>query len=153
MVISRLPVASAAHCCESGTSMNWTVVNPSACSSSSATYWGAMQMPGIFRRRMFVVSGGASWAEEFTDPKRAATPVDDNVLRKRRRFGVDRMTSLPCLSFLSKGYHTTATAGGAALRDFHLVQATLLKLNTDGCRCGGCRNHASSPWYVWRAAP
>ena len=35
-------------------------MKPSACNSSSATYWGAMQMPLIFARRMVVVSGGAS---------------------------------------------------------------------------------------------
>src|SRR5262249_47911943 len=71
-------------------------VKPSARRSSSATYWGAMQMPAIFASRTVVVSGGPSWARELCAPIRPAAPADERVARKRRRFCVIRM--MPHLS-------------------------------------------------------
>src|SRR5205823_9649215 len=53
-----------------------------------------MQMPAIFARRTVVVSGGASWANELGAPMRPATPADESVARKRRRFCVDCITWL-----------------------------------------------------------
>src|SRR6266536_2083050 len=44
----------------SGTSTYWMSLKPSILSSASATYCGAMQIPGVFVRRMVVTSGGAS---------------------------------------------------------------------------------------------
>src|SRR6516165_2363020 len=60
-------------------------VKPSARRSSSATYWGVMQMPAIFASRTVVVSGGPSWASELCAPIRPAAPAADTVARKRRR--------------------------------------------------------------------
>src|SRR5215471_5741604 len=68
-------------------------VKPSARRSSSATYWGAMQMPAIFASRTVVVSGGLSWARELCAPIRPAAPADERVARKRRRFCVIGMMS------------------------------------------------------------
>src|SRR5215831_16830642 len=71
-------------------------VKPSARRSSSATYWGAMQMPAIFASRTVVVSSNPSWAGKLRAPIRPAAPADDSVVRKRRRFCVMRM--MPHLS-------------------------------------------------------
>src|SRR5262249_39006661 len=63
-------------------------VNPSARSSSSATYRGAKQMLLEMGNRTVVVSGGASWANDWDRPSRPAAPADETAVRNRRRLCV-----------------------------------------------------------------
>src|ERR1700750_1718363 len=63
-------------------------VKPSARSSSSATYRGAKQMLLEMGNRTVVVSGGASWANDWDTPSRPAAPADETVVRNRRRLCV-----------------------------------------------------------------
>src|SRR5262249_53728296 len=73
-------------------------VNPSARSSSSATYRGAKQILLEIGNRTVVVSGGASWANDWDKPSRPAAPADETVVRNRRRLCVMCMrTSLEIL--------------------------------------------------------
>src|SRR5688500_20284757 len=63
-------------------------VKPSARSSSSATYWGAMQMLlGTLARRTVVVSGGPSSASDGRAPRTPAAPASDRPARNSRRLG------------------------------------------------------------------
>src|SRR6476620_6930677 len=68
-------------------------VKPSARSSSSATYRGAKQMLLEMGNRTVVVSGGASWANDWDKPSRPAAPADETVVRNRRRLCVMCMTT------------------------------------------------------------
>src|SRR6516165_7385597 len=63
-------------------------VKPSARSSSSATYRGAKQMLLEIGNRTVVVSGGASWANDWDKPSRPAAPADETAVRNRRRLCV-----------------------------------------------------------------
>src|SRR5262249_56151411 len=63
-------------------------VNPSARSSSSATYRGAKQILLEIGNRTVVVSGGASWANDWDKLSRPAAPADETVVRNRRRLCV-----------------------------------------------------------------
>src|SRR6516162_4900038 len=73
-------------------------VKPSARRSSSATYWGAMQIPAIFASRTVVVSGAPSCASELCAPIRPAAPADESVERNWRRVRVVHMMAhLPSL--------------------------------------------------------
>src|SRR5215831_3227618 len=73
-------------------------VNPSARNSSSATYRGAKQILLEIGNRTVVVSGGASWANDWDKPSRPAAPADETVVRNRRRLCVMCMrTSLEIL--------------------------------------------------------
>src|SRR5262245_24480140 len=60
-------------------------MKPSARSSSSAMYVGALQMRVPVGMRTVVVSGGASWAKDSPRPRRLATPANDTDARKSRR--------------------------------------------------------------------
>src|SRR6478672_3613963 len=68
-------------------------VKPSARSSSSATYRGAKQMLLEMGNRTVVVSGGASWANDWDKPSTPAAPADETVVRNRRRLCVMCMTT------------------------------------------------------------
>src|SRR6516164_891121 len=84
MLMSIVPAAKPAYeFTESST--YWTLVNPSLRSSSSATYCGAMQMPGIFASRMVVISGGASCANPFAPISGQAAAVPPTSLMNSRR--------------------------------------------------------------------
>src|SRR6516162_9776516 len=63
-------------------------VNPSARSSSSATYRGAKQILLEIGNRTVVVTGGASWANDWDKPSRPAAPADETAVRNRRRLCV-----------------------------------------------------------------
>ena len=56
--------------------------------------------------RMVVVSGGASWANEFEAPTSPAAPADDNVARKLRQLRVAGMTDLLSLELSSGAWVT-----------------------------------------------
>src|ERR1700730_5309327 len=60
-------------------------VNPSARSSSSAAYSGAIQMLPSFTSRTVVVSSGPSAANAGGMRTRRAAPANDRVVRSRRR--------------------------------------------------------------------
>jgi len=60
--------------------------NPSRRRNSSATYWGAMQVPLTFDSLTAVVSGRGSWPSELEVVVRPAAPAAESVARKRRRF-------------------------------------------------------------------
>jgi hypothetical protein len=64
----------------------WISVKPSARSSASATYCGAMQIPGdIVAKRSVVVSGGVSAANAAGVPTSGAAAANDSVVRNCRR--------------------------------------------------------------------
>src|SRR5262249_3793045 len=99
MLMSILPAAKPGYGLDPGDSKYWMSVNPSVLSSSSATYCGATQMPGIFTRRMVVVSGGASCVNAFAPPMSPAAVAEESVATTRRRLGMDCMkpsSSLAC---------------------------------------------------------
>jgi hypothetical protein len=93
MLMSIVPATKPAYTF-TAISTYWTLLKPSARSSSSATYCGAMQTPGIFASRMVVVSGSASCAEIFATPRRPAAVVEESVSSKRRRVCLDCITCL-----------------------------------------------------------
>src|SRR6266851_5981125 len=76
-------------------------MNPSARRSSSATYWGARQMLGVWTSVIFVVSGGGSAATRLAcRPRSPAVPASVNPPRNLRRLNrlacwVHMGTSLP----------------------------------------------------------
>ena len=89
---SSSPRPIAADTIAGGVNWYWISAKPSARSSSSATYCGAMQMPAFFAKRMVVISGGFSWVNESRAPMRLAAPTDESVVRKRRRLCVECIT-------------------------------------------------------------
>jgi hypothetical protein len=64
----------------------FTSINPSSRSNDSATYIGAIQMPGIWINRILAVSrcGSAASAPEC-NPQKALLPARAAVLRKSHR--------------------------------------------------------------------
>src|ERR1700687_5713963 len=78
-------------------STNCTSVNPSARKSSSATYWGAIQILATFPNRMVLVSGGPSCANEASAPNKPAAPADDSVAKNPRRLCMDGMIRPPII--------------------------------------------------------
>ena len=70
-------------------------MKPSACNNSSATYWGAMQMPLILIRRTVFVSGGGPSANDPCTPTRLAAPAAERPPRKRRRLWMICMFTSP----------------------------------------------------------
>jgi hypothetical protein len=68
-----------------GASTKWTSLKPSACSSCSATNWGAWQIAGVRIRRTVVVSSAPSAASPRGARIRLAPPASDRVVRKLRR--------------------------------------------------------------------
>src|SRR5262249_8647731 len=86
MLRSTLPEAKAGYGLDR-TSRYWMSVNPSILSSSSATYWGATQMPAAWASLIFVVSrGGSAYAGCVRSPTTPQVPANDvarNLLRLR----------------------------------------------------------------------
>src|SRR6266849_321453 len=72
-------------------------VKPSARSNSSATYWGARQIPGLFVRCTEVVSSGASAASKFGARTRPAAPAAARPATKRRRVWIHAIVGIPFL--------------------------------------------------------
>jgi hypothetical protein len=68
-----------------------TSLNPSVRESSSATYWGAMQMPVISISLIRVVSGGGSAvASSGRTPTSPAVPASVSPFTKSRRLQLSR---------------------------------------------------------------
>src|SRR5215471_3224590 len=70
-------------------------MKPSWRSNSSATYWGAIQMPAIFAMRMLVVSSRPSCALSFGPPAMLAQAAAESAARKRRRSEVICVIGVP----------------------------------------------------------
>src|SRR6516162_4535169 len=71
-------------------------VKPSARSSSSATYCGAMQMTGCFINRTVVVSSTPSAARNGGPRTRPAAPANERVVKNCRRVWVTGIRVPPC---------------------------------------------------------
>src|ERR1700746_102421 len=76
-----------------------TSVNPSARSSSSATYTGAPQIGVPLNKRTEVVSGGPSAATRTDARPKQAAPARERVERKQRRVCKTSIGSLPTIAF------------------------------------------------------
>ena len=97
-----------------------TSVNPSLCRSSSATYWGAIQMPGILINLIVVVSGGGSAATGLgRRPRSPAVPASVNPSRNLRRLNRLAYWVLMGTSLPDTGQCDTENAGQWTLLPSH----------------------------------
>src|SRR6476620_9335450 len=85
-------------------------VKPSARNNSSATYAGAIHIPGIFGRRMVIDSGGPSSARAARLPISPATPANDIVAANWRLLCSTFMAGILRLAGLAESVDADAPA-------------------------------------------
>src|SRR5215472_5918242 len=99
-------------------------VNPSARSSSSATYCGAPQIDGLCSRRSTVVSGRSSAGCADRTGASAAAPARDSVVRKPRLVCVIVIGSSPVALSLQLAFEFVEETPVRAVSD-NLLRARL----------------------------